>query len=110
MFGVNHKTVCAALDQEGIECWEGYQAMHHYDLFQPQLSKLPVPMAYPERFDFAHMDLPVTERACEEEAVWLDEAIFRSGHQGVDDAVAAMIKIYENRDALAAAAADLGIT
>ncbi|UCC51446.1 MAG: DegT/DnrJ/EryC1/StrS family aminotransferase [Anaerolineaceae bacterium] len=109
VYGFNHKVVCGALDQEGIECWIGYEAMHHYELFQPQLSKLPVPVVYPERFNFVEMDLPVAERACQEEAVWLDEAIFRSGQQGVDDAVAAMKKIYENREALATAALKHGI-
>jgi len=46
------------------------------------------------------MDLPESERACQQEAVWFDEAIFRAGPQGVDDAVATMQKIYENREAL----------
>ena len=67
--------------------------MHHYELFQPGLSKLPVPSAFPERFKFDEMDFPKAERACEHEAVWLDECLFRAGSQGVDDAVAAVAKI-----------------
>lgn len=47
------------------------------------------------------MHLPVAKQACEQEAVWLDEAIFRSGTKGVDDAIAAMKKIHANRAALA---------
>ncbi|MDX1417959.1 MAG: DegT/DnrJ/EryC1/StrS family aminotransferase [Candidatus Promineifilaceae bacterium] len=109
VFGFNHDLVCAALDQEGVDCWTGYEAMHHYELFQPQLSKLPVPTAHPERFDFGAMELPVAEKACQEEAVWFGEAIFRSGPRGVDDAVAAMRKIYDNREALAKAAAENGL-
>jgi hypothetical protein len=92
-FGAEHEAVCTMLEAEGIPCWEGYEAMHHYTLFQPQQSKLPVPSAFPERFDFAGMSFPEAERACEHEAVWLDEAIFRAGRQGVDDAVAALKKI-----------------
>jgi dTDP-4-amino-4,6-dideoxygalactose transaminase len=92
-FGAEHEQVCAMLDAEGIPCWEGYAAMHHYDLFQPQLSKLPVPSAFPERFQLDQMHLPEAERACEHEAVWLDESIFRAGKQGVDDTVAALKKI-----------------
>jgi dTDP-4-amino-4,6-dideoxygalactose transaminase len=107
VYGFNHDAVCYALDQEGIPCWVGYEAMHHYDLFQPHLSKLPVPMTFPERFDFGAMDLPVAKQACQEEAVWLDEAIFRAGQKGVDDAVATMLKIYENREALAQKVAEL---
>ena len=109
VFGFNHEVVCAALDEEGIGCWTGYEAMHHYELFQPQISKLPVPMVYPERFDFGAMELPVAETACQQEAVWLGEEIFRAGPKGVDDAVAAMQKIYDNREALAAEVLKRGI-
>lgn len=101
VFGLKHDVVCAALASEGIPSWSGYEAMSHYELFQPQLSKLPVPSAFPERFDFKNMDLPEAERACQGEAVWLDESIFRSGQKGVDDAVNALKKIYENRAELA---------
>jgi dTDP-4-amino-4,6-dideoxygalactose transaminase len=107
VFGAEHRAVCYALDAEGIPCWDGYPAMHHYDLFQPHLSKLPVPAAFPERFRFETMHLPEAERACEQEAVWLDEAIFRAGPQGVDDAVAAIRKIQAHADGLAALIANL---
>jgi dTDP-4-amino-4,6-dideoxygalactose transaminase len=103
-FGAEHKEVCAALDAEGIPCWSGYQAMHHYELFQPKLSKLPVPSAFPEKFVFSDLSLPEAERACEHEAVWLDEAVFRAGRQGVDDAVGALLKIQANAAELRTAA------
>ncbi len=105
VFGVEHEAVCHALAAEGVPCWVGYEAMHHYELFQPGLSKLPVPSAFPERFEFDKLDLPVAERACEHEAVWLDECIFRAGRQGVDDAVAAIAKIQANAATLAELAA-----
>ena len=101
VWGVEHDVVCAALDAEGVDAWVGYEAMHHYELFQPKLSRLPVPMAFPERFDFSQMDLPVAERACQHEAVWLSEGVFRSGKQGVDDAVAAIRKVQRNAGELA---------
>src|SRR5512143_4324912 len=85
-FGVEHDLLCAALDAEGVDCWVGYEAMHNYELFQPQNSNLAVPKAFPEYFDFQSMRLPEAARACEHEAVWLDEAIFREGPKGVDDA------------------------
>ncbi len=104
VFQNTHEAVCFALDGEGVPCWVGYEAMHHYELFQPRLSKLAVPSVFPERFKFSEMSLPEAERACEREAVWLDESIFRAGRQGVDDAVAALKKIQENGAALAKAA------
>lgn len=102
VFGAEHVLVCAALAAEGIPCWVGYQAMHRYDLFQPGLSRLPLPSAFPERFDLASMHLPEAERACEREAVWLDESVFRAGLRGVDEAVAALRKIQANMSELIA--------
>lgn len=109
VFCVDHRLVCAALNAEGIPCWEGYAAMHHYDLFQPGLSRLAVPSAFPEHFDFSKMTFPQAERACEHEAVWLDESVFRAGRKGIDDAVAAIRKIQESGSKLAAAARKWGL-
>jgi len=106
-FGTEHDLLCGALDAEGIDCWTGYNAMHKYDLFQPQRSKLAVPNAFPEYFDFAKMNLPEATRACEHEAVWLGEAIFRAGPKGVDDVVTALKKIQANATELHEAAAEL---
>jgi hypothetical protein len=106
-FGVEHDVMCAALDAEGVDCWVGYEAMHNYKLFQPLKSKLAVPNAFPEYFKFERMNLPVATQACEHEAVWLDEAIFRAGTKGVDDAVAAIKKIQANARELAEAAKKL---
>jgi len=106
-FGVEHDVLCGALDAEGVACWTGYEAMHNYDLFQPQKSNLAVPSAFPEYFDFKNMNLPEATRACEHEAVWLDEAVFRAGPKGVDDAVKAIRKIRANAKELSAAAEEL---
>jgi dTDP-4-amino-4,6-dideoxygalactose transaminase len=103
-FGVEHDVLCAALEAEGVMAEVGYEAMHHYSLFQPLNSKLAIPNAFPGSFDFNRMSFPVAERACEHEAVWLDEAIFRSERHGVDDAVAALKKIQKNASELAEAA------
>jgi dTDP-4-amino-4,6-dideoxygalactose transaminase len=106
-FGVEHDVLCGALDAEGVDCWVGYEAMHNYELFQPQKSNLAVPKAFPEYFDFKNLNLPEATRACEHEAVWLDETIFRAGTKGVDDAVAATKKIQRNAKELNAAAEEL---
>jgi dTDP-4-amino-4,6-dideoxygalactose transaminase len=103
-FGMEHDLLCGALEAEGIEAWTGYEAMNNYSLFQPQKSKLAVPSAFPEYFDFKNMKLPTAQRACEHEAVWLDENVFRAGQKGVDDAVAAIKKIQANAKELNEAA------
>ncbi len=106
-FGMEHDLLCGALDAEGIDCWVGYEAMNNYTLFQPQKSRLAVPNAFPEYFDFKSMKLPAAEHACEHEAVWLDERVFRAGSQGVDDAIAAIKKIQRNARELNEAAQEL---
>src|SRR5574339_1204594 len=106
-FGMAHDLLIGALNFEGIEADTGYEPMHRYSLFQPQKSKLAVPNAFPEYFDFEHMDLPEAERACEHEAVWLDENVFRAGHKGVDDAINAIKKIQRNAKELNDAAQEL---
>ena len=106
-FGMEHDLLCGALEAEGIEAWTGYEAMNNYTLFQPQKSKLAVPSAFPEYFDFKNMKLPTAQRACEHEAVWLDENVFRAGQKGVDDAVAAIKKIQANATELNEAAEEL---
>ena len=97
-FGATNDIMERALLAEGIPCWRGYEPMYRYDLFQPRLSRLPVPSAFPEYFDFERMRLPVTERVSTREGMWLDEQIFRAGEQGVDDVVVALRKV---RNALA---------
>jgi dTDP-4-amino-4,6-dideoxygalactose transaminase len=104
VFGLAHDVACAALEAEGIPCWVGYEAMHRYDLFQPARSRLPVPRAFPDRFRLDEMAFPEAERACEREAVWLDECVFRAGRSGIDHVVAALRKIHAHAAELAAAA------
>jgi len=104
VFGAENKEVAWALNAEGIPCDTGYEAMNNYKLFQPQLSKLPVPSAFPEYFNFTEMKLPEARRAAEHEAITLDESIFRASHKGVDDFVEALKKVKDNTTELRAAA------
>ncbi len=92
-FGAANRVVARALAAEGIPCLYGYDPMYRYDLFQPTNSRLPVPTAYPERFDYSEMRLLVAERVSYEEGMWLGESVFRAGKAGVDDVIAALAKI-----------------
>lgn len=103
VWGFHHEVLCAALEAEGLDVGLGYPPMHRYDLFQPSLSRLAVPTAHPKYFDFAKMQFPVATRAYEQEAVQLPESVFRAGREGVDQAVAAIRKIYDHRMELKAA-------
>jgi dTDP-4-amino-4,6-dideoxygalactose transaminase len=103
-FGVEHDVCCAALEAEGVPAEVGYEAMHHYSLFQPRNSRLAVPNAFPGYFDFRKMSFPQAERACEHEAVVLEESVFRASPRGVDDVVVALKKIQKNAKELNQAA------
>ncbi len=92
-FGATNHVVCAALHAEGISASPGYSPMNKYDLFQPQNSRLPVPSAFPERFEFEKMNFAEAECLYNGESMWLNEGVFRSGKQGVDDVVNALKKI-----------------
>jgi dTDP-4-amino-4,6-dideoxygalactose transaminase len=100
-FQCENEVFCYVLSKEGIPVDTGYPPMNRYDLFQPKLSILPVPSAFPEYFDFENMHFPVTERASQSEAVWMGESIFRSGQDGIDDLVAGLIKLGKCQDQLA---------
>ena len=82
--------------------------MHRYTLFQPKLSRLPVPSAFPERLIFDKMSFPEAERAAERESVWVNESVFRAGQQGIDDVTDALKKIVINRVQLVGIAAQDG--
>ena len=99
-FGCTNKVFCHAMKVEGIPVDTGYPPMHQYELFQPGLSKLAVPSAFPAYFDFEHMSFPVSERASWKESVWMGESIFRSGKQGIVDLVSAVNKLSDNREKL----------
>jgi dTDP-4-amino-4,6-dideoxygalactose transaminase len=91
--GADHELVCEALVAEGVGCEVGYPSLSRDPLFQPSLSRLPVPMQYPELLDVAEMRFPVADRVGSRESVYLDENVFRAGSKGVEDAVEAIAKV-----------------
>jgi hypothetical protein len=94
--------VADALEAEGIAAEVQYPPMSRYDLFQPQLSRLPVCVVHANRLDPARMSFPVAESAGEREAVYLNESVFRAGRQGVEDAVTAIAKVQQHAHELTA--------
>jgi dTDP-4-amino-4,6-dideoxygalactose transaminase len=107
VFGANRHVVTRALQAEGILAKGGYPPMHRYDLFQPAKSRLPVPSAFPEYFDFAAMDLPVSLQAGEEEAIWLDHPLFLAGEGAAEDTLRALRKLAAHPEQLSRAAVEM---
>jgi hypothetical protein len=104
---VGNAAVCEALDAEGIGCWVGYESMSDYELFQPHLSRMPVPMQYAKQMDPKSWHTPVADRAAKHEQIYLDENIFRAGKEGIDQAVEALLKLQRHPDVLKKVAATM---
>jgi dTDP-4-amino-4,6-dideoxygalactose transaminase len=103
--GASNELVAEALEAEGIGAEVQYPPMSRYELFQPALSRLPVCVEHADRLDPAGMHFPVAEAAGEREAVYLNEAVFRAGREGVEDAAEAIAKVQRHAHELAAARA-----
>jgi dTDP-4-amino-4,6-dideoxygalactose transaminase len=89
----------AALEKEGIPC-DGrfYEPVYRSDLFYVTPENSPqVGISY------AEVHCPVSERAAYEEAVWLPQFLFIGDEADVRDVAAAVRKVAEARDELAAA-------
>jgi dTDP-4-amino-4,6-dideoxygalactose transaminase len=100
--GAAHEQVCEALSAEGIPVWQGYPAMHNYDLFRPGMSRHPIAQLYADRFDFSKLQLPEATRAAESEAVWLNQRVLLGDRAGVDQAVEAIRKVQRHAHELTA--------
>ena len=91
--GLGNSLVCDALDEEGIDCWEGYPSLTRDPLFQPWLSRMPVAVEQADRLRPEAWDCPVSDLAGSRQTIYLDENIFRAGRKGIEDAVAAFHKV-----------------
>jgi len=89
-----------ALRAEGIPCSPGYTPLHrHRSMLKlaqdPLLSQL-----YGKKVDYSTVELPVTERACNEESVWFYQNMLLGTREDMDDIVDAIAKIKENPEEL----------
>ncbi len=98
--GLPRSKFIEALRAEGIPCSPGYVPLYKerfmLNLAQDRtLSKL-----YGEKVDYGKVKLPVTERACNEEGVWLFQNMLLGTKEDMDDIVNAIAKIKENVEEL----------
>jgi len=98
--GLPRSKFIEALRAEGIPCSPGYVPLYKerfmLNLAQDRtLSKL-----YGEKVDYGKVKLPVTERACYEEGVWLFQNMLLGTKEDMDDIVNAIAKIKENVEEL----------
>lgn len=90
-----------ALRAEGIPCGEGYpHSLHKNPLFHrnessPQPSSLSCPN-HGREVDYTALNLPVTEKICSREAVWLAHSMLLGSREDMEDIVRAIEKIKDN--------------
>lgn len=89
--GVKRETFIKALNAEGIPASPGYVPLYKF----PAILDWP----YKER-DYRDVYLPVTEKACYEEGIWLSQNILLGPKEDMDDILTAVSKIKENIDEL----------
>jgi len=91
-----------ALRAEGIPCSEGYGPQYRDSLIEVTLNSRNFKRSFSkERLDKYRQELhyPDNDQLCEE-AVWLSQTLLLTTQKDIDDIADAILKIYENRDAL----------
>lgn len=94
--GLPREKFLEALQAEGIPAYKGYSPLYREQLFVVD------PREYPwlEGIDYQSLSLPVCEKACNEEAVWLAQSVLMGTESDMEDVVHAIAKIRQNLDEL----------
>lgn len=87
-----------ALNAEGIPAERGYIPAHKLPLFYNK--NLDVDRIFKGHPDPRRISLPVTEKACSEEAIWLPQNILLAEPGDMKDIISAFEKIYTGKDQL----------
>jgi dTDP-4-amino-4,6-dideoxygalactose transaminase len=87
--GLPRSRFIEALRAEGIPCHQGYTPLYREQLFVLE------PRQYPwiEGINYHEIHLPVTEHACNEEAVWITQPALLGTEKDMEDIVKAIAKI-----------------
>lgn len=82
----------AALQAEGIPAYKGYTPLYREKMFALD------PTEYPwiEGRNYNHLALPVCEKACDEEAVWLAQSVLLGTESDMEDIVHAIAKVQKH--------------
>jgi len=89
-----------AMNAEGIPCSSGYVPLYKAPALQ-DLRNIPfIPEDLAKKMDYSNVYLPNTERACNEESVWIYQSILLGTREDMEDIAAAIEKIKKNVDEL----------
>lgn len=101
--GMSRKLFLSALEKEGIPAISGYTfPLYRNPMFLNKQfinGKFPLGSAYHEDMDYEQFTAkcPVSEKACNGEAVWLPQNVFLGDKNDMDDIVAAVRKVLDNK-------------
>ena len=103
VFGAPRAAVLQALQAEGIPCSAGYAfSLPQQPLFRNKAFGPYLPSAA-SRLDYSRVRCPNSDLICREQGVWLEHRLFLGSDEDVDDIATAFEKVFEHREALAAA-------
>lgn len=89
---LSRENFIAAVQAEGIPVYKGYAPLYREKLFALD------PREYPwlEGHHYHDLNLPVCEKACTEEAVWLAQNVLLGTESDMEDIVRAIAKVQQN--------------
>ena len=104
--GAPKKRFIEALNAEGIPASPGYGPLYKEIAFKAGVEDLPFESAYFKgEPDYSQVSCPVTERICQDEALWLKQSIFLGTKEDMEDIAGAVRKVQEHCHELMGAAA-----
>ncbi len=99
-FGVPRSMLLRALQAEGIPCSAGYgYPLYRQPIFQ-QRAFGPYLANFKEALDYSSVHCPNSELICRDQCVWLEQSIFLSSPEDIDDIVRAFDKVSSHQAAL----------
>lgn len=99
--GAPKAIIAKALQAEGIPASVGYSKPLYKETYLEYFRKCPLSCQYyAKSVDYSRVRLPVTERACYQEALWIPQYVLLGSREDMDDIVQAIEKVRENGDEL----------
>jgi len=101
--GLTRDKFINALQAEGIPCASGYVPLYREELFVTNPNGCPMACSFYGRpaINYSQIKLPVVERICDSEAVWLFHSILLEERQDMKDIAVAIMKILRHARELA---------
>ncbi|MBO3763065.1 MAG: DegT/DnrJ/EryC1/StrS family aminotransferase [Thermoproteota archaeon] len=95
--GLPKEKIAKALQAEGIPVSVGYTKPLYKEPYLEYFKKCPLSCSYyGKSVDYSKLKLPVAEKACYSEGLWISQNILLGSREDMDDIVAAFEKIKEN--------------